>query len=124
MRTRRRVNPAVVAGMLGLGLLGLASVAAPLLTSADPYRPVLTERLRPPRTAHPFGQDALGRDVLARVLYGGRISLAVGGTTVMVSLLVGVMLGALAGYAGGWVEEALGRVIDVLLAFPGLLLAI
>jgi peptide/nickel transport system permease protein len=124
MPARRRGRRALTSGTLCLALLGLASAAAPLITTADPYRTSLTERLHPPRSAHPFGQDALGRDVLARVLYGGRISLAVGGAAVALSLLVGVLLGAFAGYAGGWVEEALGRVIDVLLAFPGLLLAI
>lgn len=124
MRTSGRGHRAVVAGVLGLGLLGLGAAAAPLITAADPYRASLGERLQPPHAGHPLGQDALGRDVLARVLRGGRISLAVGGATVALSLLAGVMLGAAAGYAGGWVEEALGRVIDVLLAFPGLLLAI
>jgi peptide/nickel transport system permease protein len=94
------------------------------LTRLDPYATALDERLLPPRPAHPFGQDALGRDVLARVLHGARISLGVGAAAVAVSLVVGVALGALAGYAGGWVDELLGRLIDVLLAFPGLLLAI
>jgi peptide/nickel transport system permease protein len=114
----------VVSGAVVLGLLTLAAAAAPLIARTDPYHLALEERLRPPHTAHPLGQDALGRDVLARVLYGARISLAVGAATVALSLLVGVALGAAAGYAGGWVEEVLGRIIDVLLAFPGLLLAI
>jgi peptide/nickel transport system permease protein len=114
----------VVGGVLALGVLALAAASAPVITPADPYRPLLGERLQPPRPGHLLGQDALGRDVLARVLHGGRISLAVGGATVLLSLIAGIALGAAAGYAGGWVEEALGRIIDVLLAFPGLLLAI
>jgi peptide/nickel transport system permease protein len=110
--------------VVGLGLLGLAAAGAPLITAANPYRPELGERLRPPRGEHPLGQDALGRDVLARVLHGSRISLAVAAATVALSLAIGVALGAAAGYAGGWVDGVLVRLIDVLLAFPGLLLAI
>jgi peptide/nickel transport system permease protein len=115
---------AVAGGAAGLVLLALTAAAAPLLAPADPYRPELGERLRPPRAGHPLGQDALGRDLLSRVLYGGRISLAVAAATVVLSALIGVTLGAAAGYAGGAVDEALARLIDVLLAFPGLLLAI
>jgi peptide/nickel transport system permease protein len=123
MRRRRgRRDAAVGAGLLLA--LALASVAAPLLVRADPYAPTLEERLGPPRTAHPLGQDALGRDVLARLLRGARISLGVGAATVVLSLALGTLVGAIAGYAGGWLDEAIARAIDVLLAFPGLLLAI
>ncbi len=103
--------------------LALAGAAAPLL-APDPYATDLGARLAPPRSAHALGQDSLGRDVLARVLHGARNSLAVGATVVALSLLVGVAIGAAAGYFGGWFDEAAARVIDVLLAFPGLLLAI
>jgi len=115
---------AVVAGAAGLCLLALAGLAAPVLRPVDPYRPDLAARLEPPSRAHGGGRDTLGRDVLARVLHGARISLAVAATTVTLSLLAGVALGALAGLRGGWVDEAIARIIDVLLAFPGLLLAI
>ena len=121
--SKRRGARAVRAGAAGLVLLALAAVAAPLLTAADPYAPALGERLRPPGPGHPLGQDALGRDVLARVLHGARISLLVGGITVVLSLAAGLTLGAAAGFAGGWLDEVLMRSIDVLLAFPGLLLA-
>lgn len=84
----------------------------------------LSEGLAPPRLGHPFGQDKIGRDVLARTLAGARVSLAVAMATVAVSLTVGTGVGALAGFAGGAVDTALMRVVDVLLAFPGLLLAI
>jgi peptide/nickel transport system permease protein len=107
-----------------LGLLVATVVAGPLLVSADPYLPDLAERLRGPGAAHVLGRDALGRDVLARLVVGGRISLAVGFATLTASLTVGVVLGTLAGYFGGWVDEVLARLTDVLLAFPGLLLAI
>jgi peptide/nickel transport system permease protein len=111
-------------GVCVLFALGLGAAAAPLLAGVDPYAPDLAARLAPPRPGHVLGQDALGRDVLARVLYGARISLVVSTVTVGLSLTLGVALGALAGYRGGWFDEALARVIDVLLAFPGLLLAI
>jgi peptide/nickel transport system permease protein len=119
----RRGRGAVATGAAVLLALALAGAAAPLL-APDPYATDLGARLAPPRSAHALGQDSLGRDVLARVLHGARNSLAVGATVVALSLLVGVAIGAAAGYFGGWFDEAAARVIDVLLAFPGLLLAI
>jgi peptide/nickel transport system permease protein len=77
-----------------------------------------------PSIAHPFGLDELGRDILARLLVGARISLLVGVAVVGVSAVAGTFLGAVAGYRGGWLDEVLGRVMDTLLAFPGILLAI
>ena len=77
-----------------------------------------------PHAGHALGQDSLGRDVLARVLHGTRISLAVGASVVVLALLAGTTVGAAAGWLGGWFDELVARVIDVLLAFPGLLLAI
>ncbi len=124
MSHRHRGRRAALAGTFALALLAAAAIAGPLFVAADPYSPHLEDRLRPPRQAHVFGQDAIGRDVLARLLHGGRISLAVGAATVLLSCTAGLALGAVAGYAGGWIDEALARVIDVLLAFPGLLLAI
>ena len=120
---RARGLGAVAAGAAVLLLLALAGAVAPLLVP-DPYATDLAARLAAPHAGHALGQDSLGRDVLARVLHGARISLAVGTAVVALSLLVGVTLGAAAGYLGGWFDEAVARVIDVLLAFPGLLLAI
>ncbi|MGH9346169.1 MAG: ABC transporter permease, partial [Vicinamibacterales bacterium] len=80
--------------------------------------------LEGPSRVHPFGLDELGRDILARVLAGARISLAVGVVVVSISATLGILLGALAGYFGGRVDEVISRLIDILLAFPGLLLAI
>jgi peptide/nickel transport system permease protein len=114
----------LVAGGLMLAVLAILAAAPPILTAADPYRTDLAGRLRPPSAAHPLGQDALGRDVLARLVHGARTSLAVGLVAVGVSLAIGTLLGAAAGYRGGWPDEAFTRVVDVLLAFPGLLLAI
>jgi peptide/nickel transport system permease protein len=115
---------AVAAGLGFLALLALGAAVGPRAFPLDPYATALGERLRPPSATHPLGQDALGRDVLARVVYGARISLGVGAAAVLLSLVIGVALGAVAGYAGGWADEAIGRLIDVFLAFPGLLLAI
>src|SRR2546427_12055023 len=120
---RARGRRGVVAGAAALLLLALAGAAAPLL-APDPYATDLGARLAAPHTGHALGQDSLGRDVLARVLHGARISLAVGVSVVVLSLLVGATVGAAAGYLGGRFDEAVARVIDVLLAFPGLLLAI
>jgi peptide/nickel transport system permease protein len=102
----------------------LAAIVGPLLTPFDPAAQDLALRLAGPGAAHPFGLDELGRDILARVLAGARISFLVGLTVVAVSASVGTLLGAVAGYFGGLTDDAISRVIDVLLAFPGLLLAI
>ena len=111
----------------GLAIVGLALVAAligPAVTPYDPAAQELALRLASPSLAHPFGLDELGRDVLARVLAGARISFLVGITVVMISAAVGTMLGSLAGYFGGRIDDVISRVVDTLLAFPGLLLAI
>ena len=73
---------------------------------------------------NPLGTDKLGRDILSRVLYGGRISLLVGATTVLISLAIGLAIGSLSGYFGGWADQLLMRLVDILMAFPGILLAI
>jgi peptide/nickel transport system permease protein len=111
-------------GLLVLLGLGLAAAVGPLLTSEDPSAQHLAIRLVGPSWAHPLGLDELGRDMLSRLLVGARISFAVGFSVVGVSSVVGVAIGAVAGYAGGWVDDLIGRVMDVLLAFPGMLLAI
>jgi peptide/nickel transport system permease protein len=102
----------------------LAAVLGPWLVASDPVSQELPLRLMGPTRAHPFGLDELGRDILARVVAGARISLLVGVAVVGVSASVGTILGALAGYFGGVLDDVVSRVIDVLLAFPGLLLAI
>ncbi len=96
----------------------------PWLSPYDPAAQDLALRLDGPSWSHPFGLDELGRDVFARVLMGARISFAIGLVVVGVSTLVGLALGSVAGYFGGWLDDVLGRVMDVLLAFPGILLAI
>jgi len=120
----RRGRRGALAGATLLAALAAGGIAAPQLAPHDPYATALPDRLAPARASHPLGQDTLGRDVLARLLVGARISLAVGAAAVAISLVLGAGVGLAAGYAGGWIDEALARVIDVLLAFPGLLLAI
>jgi peptide/nickel transport system permease protein len=102
----------------------LGALVGPTVSPFDPAAQELALRLAGPSRVHPFGLDELGRDILARVLAGARISFLVGLTVVSVSSLVGTLLGAMAGYFGGLVDDLISRVIDTLLAFPGLLLAI
>lgn len=113
-----RAGLACVVGVL------LLAVAGPWLVPYDPAAQLLPLRLQGPTWAHPLGLDELGRDILARLAVGARISLAVGVAVVAVSSAVGLLLGAVAGYAGGWVDTLIGRLMDVLLAFPGILLSI
>jgi peptide/nickel transport system permease protein len=112
---------------VGAAVVVLAVVAAlfgPWLAPFDPSAQELSLRLEGPSRRHALGLDELGRDILARVLAGARISLLVGVTVVSISAIVGTLLGSLAGYFGGWLDEIVSRIIDILLAFPGLLLAI
>ena len=101
-----------------------AAVAGPSLCPYDPSAQELARRLEAPSLAHPLGLDELGRDILARLLQGARISLMVGVAVVSVSSVVGMLFGSIAGYFGGRVDDLISRVIDVLMAFPGILLAI
>ena len=105
-------------------LAALAAVVGPALMPFDPSAQDLALRLAGPSQTHLFGLDELGRDILARVLAGARISFLVGLTVVSISASIGTLLGAVAGYFGGVADDLISRVIDVLLAFPGLLLAI
>ena len=105
-------------------IAALAALVGPVIVPFDPADQELPLRLEGPTGLHWFGLDELGRDIFARVLSGARISLLVGLVVVGVSSLLGTLLGSIAGYFGGKVDEAISRVMDVLLAFPGLLLAI
>lgn len=102
----------------------LAALLGPLVSPFDPAAQELALRLEGPTGLHWFGLDELGRDIFARILSGARISLMVGLIVVGVSATVGIVMGSIAGYFGGRIDEAISRVIDILLAFPGLLLAI
>ncbi len=112
---------------IGLAIVIVAVLAAavgPSLSRYDPSAQTLSQRLEPPSREHPFGLDELGRDILARLVAGARISLAVSLAVVSVSSLIGMTVGSIAGYFGGFVDDAISRVVDVLMAFPGILLAI
>jgi glutathione transport system permease protein len=122
-RRFRRKRVALVAGAVILLIL-LAAVAAPLLAPYDPDAPDYDNILAPPSVLHAFGTDAYGRDILSRVIWGGRISLMVGIISVAVGGVVGISLGLISGFFGGWLDNLIMRLCDVLFAFPGLLLAI
>ena len=128
-RARRRVSFRAAFGLSVLLVIGGAAVFAPQLAPWDPARQMLMKRLRPPMwqerglREHPLGTDHLGRDILSRILHGGRISLGVGLTAVTLSALFGVTLGLLAGFFGGRADALIMRVVDVFLAIPYILLA-
>ena len=108
-------------GLVVVIALSALAVFAPELSLQDPAELALAENLRGPSLAHPLGQDRLGRDIWSRIVYGSRVSIAVGFSAVAFSLAAGVAVGLLAGISGGWIDELIMRVVDVLLAFPGLL---
>ena len=116
--------------VVGAGLVAAFALSALLAPWLSPYDPAavpsaLTQgMLRAPSPSHPFGTDALGRDLLSRVLHGGRVSLALGLGVEVVAGAIGLVIGLLAGYYGGWRDSALMRMTDVVMAFPSLILAI
>jgi peptide/nickel transport system permease protein len=128
-RGGRRVSFRFVFGVTVLVLMAGAALLAPKIAPWDPGRQMLVKRLRPPAWQvrgtweHPLGTDHLGRDILSRIVHGGRISLGVGLSSVALSALIGVSLGLLAGFHGGRVDAVIMRVVDVFLAIPYILLA-
>ncbi len=114
----------VRAGTLIVILAIVAALAGPFLCPYDPSAQELARRLEAPSLTHPLGLDELGRDILARLLQGARVSLLVGICVVSVSSTLGMLFGSVAGYFGGLVDDMISRVIDILMAFPGILLAI
>ncbi len=122
-RRLRRHRSAMV-GLAIVGALTIVALLAPLLAPTDPFTQDLDARLLPPSRLHWLGTDDLGRDLLTRIMYGGRVSLTVGIVSVGIALATGSVLGLLAGYYGRWAESVTMRVMDVMLAFPATLLAI
>lgn len=120
---RSAFSPFVIGALILSGLVGLA-VFAPWLASYDPSEIRLEAKLMGPSRDHLLGMDALGRDVLSRIIYGARVSVLVGFTTVGICFVFGTLLGFLTGYYGGILDETIMRGVDILLAFPGILLAI
>jgi ABC-type dipeptide/oligopeptide/nickel transport system permease subunit len=122
-----RLHRGLLAGASLLAVFTVAATLAPLLASHDPLAvvdPPTPVALQPPSARHLLGTDALGRDILARVLFGGRVSLAVGVGVEVVVAAIGGAIGLLAGYYGGVLDAALMRLTDVVMAFPSLILAI
>jgi peptide/nickel transport system permease protein len=118
-------QPFAFFGLVVLAIFILAALLAPHLAPYDPAAIDLTQRLSPPSSAHWFGTDELGRDVLSRVIFGARISLIVSFSVVACSLAIGLVLGSLAGFYGGWLDVMLNTfVMNAFLALPGILLAI
>lgn len=117
-------NPGAVVGLGIVLVLVFCAIFAPLLVSRPPDQQNLLERLTPPSLDEPFGTDEFGRSIFSRVLYGTRVSLLTGLIPVVSALLVGTVLGLLSGYFRGWVDTVLMRMMDILLAFPSLLLAL
>jgi peptide/nickel transport system permease protein len=114
-----------IVGLMLAGLAVLAALAAPVLAPHNPFTADLSQGLKPPGTAgHLLGTDQLGRDTLSRVLYGARVALFIGLCTVLLTAVVGGLLGLLAGFFGGWPGQALMRICDVQLSFPFILLAL
>jgi peptide/nickel transport system permease protein len=110
-------------GMIALAVLTLAAIFAPFLTPYDPNAQDFA-MIGAPSWAHPLGTDDLGRDLLTRLIHGGRISLFVGTSTVAMALLVGIVLGVSAGYFGGWLDTIIMRYIDLQWAFPNFIIAV
>ena len=122
---RLRRDPVTLGFGLLLLLILLAILAAPLLAPHDPYQTSMLRRLKPAGTpGYPLGTDELGRDMLTRLLYGGRLSWTIGITPVVIAFFAGGLLGVIAGFAGGWLNMLIMRTTDVFYAFPSVLLAV
>jgi len=121
---RLRQNNLARVGLSIVVFFVLIAVFASVLSPYSPIDQTLVDRLKPPSSEHPFGTDNLGRDVMSRVLYGARISLVVGVTSVLLGLVFGTALGLASGYFGGWTDSVTMRGMDIMLAFPATLLAI
>jgi peptide/nickel transport system permease protein len=119
-----RRNPLAIAGLGIVLALVLVAALAPVLASQSPIVQDLGARLQPPSAAHWFGTDEFGRDIYSRIVYGARITLYIVGLVVILVGPVGLLIGTVAGYLGGWVDTVLMRITDIFLAFPRLILAL
>jgi peptide/nickel transport system permease protein len=121
---RIRWNRTAIIGLVVFGLVVLSALFAPFLTAFDPYEQVLLDRLQLPSSTHVLGTDTFGRDVFARIIYGGRFSLLITAISVLISATSGTLIGAIAARRGGWLDEFIMRVLDLFLAFPGIIFAL
>ncbi len=117
-------DPRSAAGLALVGLVVFAALCAPFIVPFSPTEPDFANVLAPPTSTHPLGTDELGRDVLARVVYGARASLYVGVLSVALAAVVGTLIGLVAGFFGRWADALLMRVMDMIFAFPSILLAL
>jgi len=120
---RFRRHPGAIAGAIILSIIVISVILAPL-SPYDPLKSDIKNRFQPPSIEHPMGTDGLGRDLLTRVLYGGRISIFVGLMVMAITLVIGIPIGSIAGFFGGWVDNILMRIIDAALSLPTLLVLI
>ena len=119
-----RANRRVMTALVILVTLYVIALLAPIISPEDPNAQSLLSRLQPPSRANPFGTDALGRDLLSRAIWAGRVSLGLSIVTMIITISVGATVGLLAGYLGGWVDNVLMRCTDVLMSFPVFILLI
>ncbi len=117
-------NKLAVVGMVILAAFLLSAIFAPWLAPYDPVKQELVKRRQPPSREHLLGLDEVGRDILSRIIFGARTSLQVGVGSVSFAIVIGALTGAISGYLGGWVDNLVMRLMDILLAFPSMLLAI
>jgi ABC-type dipeptide/oligopeptide/nickel transport system permease subunit len=118
-----RRNPLAMAGLVVLAMWLVIAVIVPVVAPYEPNQQDIINRLQGPSAKHFFGTDDLGRDIFSRVLYGARISVPAGMLTILVTATIGIILGAFAGYVGGWLDNLIMRAADVVLAFPSIILA-
>ena len=121
---RLRQNPGAIVGLVFVLIMAVLALLAPIIAPEPENAQNWVNRLKPPSPQHPFGTDDFGRSVLSRVLYGGRVSLLSGLFPVLIGLSVGTLLGLLAGYVGGRTDSLFMRLMDILLAFPSIFLAL
>jgi len=121
---RFRRSPGAIVGAIIVAILALAAIFAPLVAGHDPLAQTLSQQSLPPSPLHWLGTDKLGRDVFARIVYGARTSIAIGFVAVGLAITAGTLIGLVAGYAGGRIDELLMGAMDVMLAFPSIILAI
>jgi peptide/nickel transport system permease protein len=117
-------DPGARVGLIFIGFLAFLAIFAPLIAGYDPTAQSMIDILQPPSRDHWFGTDEFGRDIFSRVIYGTRPAFLVGILSVVVSIMIGVPLGMIAGYRGGWFDTTVTGVVDVMLSFPALLLAL
>lgn len=117
-------NKLAIVGMVILAAFLLSAIFAPWLAPYDPVKQELVKRRQPPSREHLLGLDEVGRDILSRIIFGARTSLRVGVGSVSFAIVIGALTGAVSGYLGGWVDNLVMRLMDILLAFPSMLLAI